>query len=191
MQDSVSVTPNLCTVHLTKTKKFLLIWREGCLSLSFFLHQQGEQIPQAKMLVLVAAIPTPCLWFTLTGMTVAVICLVSHLLLVATHKLGVHQVSYQLSHGSGSFPNQLWMQQRCMWKGLRQPSYKISQFYTVPLQACTFWIHTLKATSCITWNWWGEEGRCGFGNPVGAVNEPLVKKYLQKTALQQGTSADG
>lgn len=76
----------------------------GCLSLSFFLHQHGEQIPQAKMLVLVAAIQTPCLWFTHTGTTVAVICPVSHLLLVATHMVGVHQVSYQLSHGSGSFP---------------------------------------------------------------------------------------
>lgn len=84
------------------------------MSLSFFLHQQGELIPQAKMLVLVAAIPTPCLWFTLTGTTVAVICPVSHLLLVAMHKLGGHQVSYQLSHDSGSFSNQLWMQERCM-----------------------------------------------------------------------------
>lgn len=56
------------------------------------------------MLVLVAAIQTPCLWFTHTGTTVAVICPVSHLLLVATHMVGVHQVSYQLSHGTGSFP---------------------------------------------------------------------------------------
>lgn len=85
----------------------------GCLSL-FSLHQQGEQIPQAKMLVLAAAITTRSLWLTPTDSTVAVICPVSYLLLVATHMAGVHQVSYQLCHGSGSFPNQLWMQQRCM-----------------------------------------------------------------------------
>lgn len=122
---SVSVTPNLPTVHSIKQKTSLLIWG-GCLSLSFFLHQQGEQIPQAKMLVLVAAIQTPCLCFTHTGTTAAVICPVSHSLLVATHTVGVHQISYQLSHGSGSFPNQLWMQQHCMWNWVRQPSYKIS-----------------------------------------------------------------
>lgn len=111
------------------------------------------------MLVLVAAIQTPCLCFTHTGTTAAVICPVSHSLLVATHMVGVHQISYQLSHGSGSFPNQLWMQQHCMWNWGRQPSYKISwwQFDTVPLQTCTFWIHTLKATSCTTQNWWREQ----------------------------------
>lgn len=165
----------------------------GCyLSLSFFLHQQGEQIPQAEMLVLVAAIPPPCLWFTLIGTAVAVICPLSHSWnLVATDKVGVHQVSYQLSHSSGSFPNQLWMQQHCMWKEVRQPSSKISewQFYTVTLQACTFWTYTLKATSSITWNWWREESRCGLA--VGSVNQLFIKKYLQETALQQGASAAG
>lgn len=112
-----------CAFNKTKN---ILTDMGGCLSLSFFLHQQGEQIPQAKMLVLVAAIQTPCLCFTHTGTTAAVICPVSHSLLVATHMVGVHQISYQLSHGSGSFPNQLWMQQHCMWNWVRQPSYKVS-----------------------------------------------------------------
>lgn len=34
----------------------------------------GRRDPIANMLVLVAAIPTPSPWFTLTGSTVAVVC---------------------------------------------------------------------------------------------------------------------